>query len=159
MMDRANRRSLHGSGYLHILFLLTPFCPELNECELNILYFCSPLPSVSRGPRVALVPGYKPYLDPRYLGMIIPGRSLLARAIIRNVQSPPLQAQPCGVDLTLKRVMKWTSPGAIDLDNKLRQTAATEEIHFPTSQSLELAQGSYLVEFNETVSVPLDAMG
>ncbi|KAJ5249878.1 hypothetical protein N7489_000288 [Penicillium chrysogenum] len=57
--------------------------------------------------------------------MIFPGHSLITRSIIRNVKYPTLQAQPCGVDLTLKH----------------------------------LAQGSYLVEFNETVSVPLDLMG
>ena len=94
--------------------------------------------------------------------MIIPGRSLITRSIIRNVKSPALQTQPCGVDLTLKRVLKWTSPGVIDLDNKFRQTASTEELRFPsgsTNSFLDLAQGSYLVEFNETVSVPLDVMG
>lgn len=96
--------------------------------------------------------------------MILPGRSLISRAIIRNVNHPTLQAQPCGVDLTLKRVLKWTSPGIIDLDNQLRQTATTEEIPFlPEKEStkpyLDLAQGSYLVEFNETVCVPLDVMG
>ncbi|RLL93983.1 hypothetical protein CFD26_103738 [Aspergillus turcosus] len=98
--------------------------------------------------------------------MIIPGRALLTRAIIRNVQNPALQVQPCGVDLTLKRVLTWTSPGTIDLDNQRRQTASTNEIRFPASSTpspedrfLDLQQGSYLVEFNETVSVPLDAMG
>lgn len=96
--------------------------------------------------------------------MILPGRSLITRSIIRNVKYPTLQAQPCGVDLTLKRVLKWTSPGIIDLDNQLRQPASTEEIPFPSSNEnrkpyLDLAQGSYLVEFNETVSVPLDVMG
>ncbi|KAJ9485361.1 hypothetical protein VN97_g7995 [Penicillium thymicola] len=96
--------------------------------------------------------------------MILPGRSLITRSIIRNVKYPTMQAQPCGVDLTLKRVFKWTSPGIIDLDNQLRQPAWTEEIPFPLSNEntkpyLDLAQGSYLVEFNETVSVPLDVMG
>ncbi|KAJ5783161.1 hypothetical protein N7457_004935 [Penicillium paradoxum] len=97
--------------------------------------------------------------------MILPGRSLIARSIIRNVQHPTLQAQPCGVDLTLKRVLKWNSPGIIDLDNRLRQTATTEEIPFPSPENkdvkpyLDLAQGSYLVEFNEAVTVPLDVMG
>lgn len=89
--------------------------------------------------------------------MILPGRTVLTR-IIRNVQAPRLQAQPCGVDLTLKRVLKWTSPGVIDLDNRFRQTASTEEIPFG-SEFLDLAHGSYLVEFNEAVSVPLDVMG
>ncbi|KAJ5120854.1 uncharacterized protein N7515_010242 [Penicillium bovifimosum] len=95
--------------------------------------------------------------------MILPGRSLIT-SIIRNVQHPKLQVQPCGVDLTLKRVLKWTSPSIIDLDNQHRQTAATEEIPFTAHDGakepyLDLAKGSYLVEFNETVSVPLDAMG
>ncbi|KAJ5348949.1 DeoxyUTP pyrophosphatase [Penicillium brevicompactum] len=89
--------------------------------------------------------------------MILPGRTVLTH-IIRNVQAPRLQPQPCGVDLTLKRVLKWTSPGVIDLDNRFRQTASTEEIPFG-SEFLDLAHGSYLVEFNETVSVPLDVMG
>ncbi|RHZ47421.1 putative dUTP diphosphatase Dut [Aspergillus thermomutatus] len=98
--------------------------------------------------------------------MILPGRALLTRAIIRNVQNPALQVQPCGVDLTLRRVLTWTSPGTIDLENQRRQTASTTEIPFPASSStspeerfLDLPQGSYLVEFNETVSVPLDLMG
>ncbi|RHZ53861.1 hypothetical protein CDV55_103327 [Aspergillus turcosus] len=98
--------------------------------------------------------------------MIIPGRALLTRAIIHNVQNPALQVQPCGVDLTLKRVLTWISPGTTDLDNQRRQTASTNEIRFPASSTpspedrfLDLQQGSYLVEFNETVSVPLDAMG
>ncbi|KAJ5178588.1 DeoxyUTP pyrophosphatase [Penicillium coprophilum] len=96
--------------------------------------------------------------------MILPGRSLIARSIIRNVKYPTLQSQPCGVDLTLKRVLKWTSPGIIDLNNKFRQPASMEEIPFSPSEGnttpyLDLTQGSYLVEFNETVSVPLDVMG
>lgn len=98
--------------------------------------------------------------------MIIPGRALLTRAIIRNVQNPALQVQPCGVDLTLKRVLTWASPGTIDLENQCRQTASTNEIPFPTSSTtspeerfLDLPQGSYLVEFDETVSLPLDVMG
>lgn len=93
--------------------------------------------------------------------MILPGRSPVARSIIRNVQSS-LQTQPCGVDLTLKRVLRWTSPGVIDLENRLRQTASTEEILFDSDTAkpgLDLAPGSYLVEFNETVSVPRDVMG
>lgn len=97
--------------------------------------------------------------------MIIPGRSLITRSIVRNVQSPTIQIQPCGVDVTLKRIFKWTSPGTIDFDNQLRRTAATEEIPFAPSTNkavkpiLDLSQGSYLVEFNETISVPLNAMG
>lgn len=104
-------------------------------------------------------------LYPSIFNMIIPGRSLITRSIIRNIQSPTIQVQPCGVDATLKRIFKWTSSGTIDFDNKLRQTASTEEIPFSSpadktiTPHLDLLQGSYLVEFNETISVPLDAMG
>ncbi|MCJ1231311.1 hypothetical protein MMC12_007988 [Toensbergia leucococca] len=61
--------------------------------------------------------------------MLLPGRSLLSK-IISNVQSAKIQAQPCGVDLTLKRIKKWTSPGSIDFDNSLRLNASTVEIPF-----------------------------
>ncbi|EAL86973.1 putative dUTP diphosphatase Dut [Aspergillus fumigatus Af293] len=84
--------------------------------------------------------------------MIIPGRALLTRSIIRNVQNPALQVQPCGVDLTLKRILTWTSPGIIDLDNQRRQTASTNEIPFLAPRIL-----SRRIQRNS--SVPLDMMG
>ncbi|EFQ98629.1 deoxyuridine 5'-triphosphate nucleotidohydrolase [Nannizzia gypsea CBS 118893] len=103
--------------------------------------------------------------------MILPGHALVSRKIIQGLISPSLQIQPCGVDLTLKRVLTWTSAGSVDLNNSHRQTASTKEIPFTTincsshsggehhDEALELPPGSYLVEFNETVSVPLDVMG
>ncbi|KAH7054598.1 putative dUTPase [Macrophomina phaseolina] len=99
--------------------------------------------------------------------MILPGRSLISRKIIKGVISETLQPQPCGVDLTLKRLLKWTSAGAVDFDNSLRQAATTTKVSAPDAmdhpapdqRGLHLPVGSYLVEFNETVSVPLDAMG
>jgi len=80
------------------------------------------------------------------------------------------------VDLTLKHVKIWTSAGAIDFDNSLRKTASTiqipfvkhhQQVHNAKSQLAEhtddssvlLKPGSYLVDFNETVDVPLDLMG
>ncbi|KAL1621400.1 hypothetical protein SLS56_009179 [Neofusicoccum ribis] len=93
--------------------------------------------------------------------MILPGRSLISRKIVSGVASTPLQAQPCGVDLTLKRVLTWTSAGTVDFDNRLRQPASAEALPTPadTKAGIHLPHGSYLVEFNETVAVPLDAMG
>ncbi|PLB43263.1 deoxyuridine 5'-triphosphate nucleotidohydrolase [Aspergillus steynii IBT 23096] len=120
--------------------------------------------------------------------MILPGRTLHTRSIIQNLKSPTLQVQPCGVDLSLKRVLRFTSPGTVDFDNTNRQTASTVEIPFsepsnprntnpntaptatatstpknpinnPESKTLHLASGTYLIEFNETVTVPLDVMG
>ena len=125
--------------------------------------------------------------------MILPGKSLIPK-IISNVLSFKVQAQLCGVDLTLKRVLIWTSPGVIDFDNIKRVTASTGEMPFASehrgksvvqshiprahtsisasmfetpnqinethdTKSLLLPKGSYLVEFNEHVAVPLDLMG
>lgn len=61
--------------------------------------------------------------------MILPGRSIIP-AIISNVRSAKIQAQPCGVDLTLKRIKKWTSQGSVDFENSLRVNASTVEVPF-----------------------------
>jgi dUTP pyrophosphatase len=111
--------------------------------------------------------------------MILPGRSVVTRQIVNNLISPALQSQPCGVDLTLKRVFNWTSAGVVNFDNSRRKTANTKDLpfkpilpeptpHVPVSSTppadddlgfIDLAFGSYLVEFNETVDVPFDMMG
>jgi deoxycytidine triphosphate deaminase len=102
--------------------------------------------------------------------MIIPGRAVMARQIVCGVLSSKNQIQPCGIDLSLKRVLRWTSAGAVDFDNVHRKTSTTTEIPFQkvaianaqanqTDESLHLAPGAYLIEFNETVDTPLDAMG
>jgi dUTP pyrophosphatase len=124
---------------------------------------------------------YNPYIH----NMILPGRLAFQRKIITNIRSVAHQVQPCGIDLTLKRVLTWTSPGTIDFDNTHRKTADTIELPFspgtnPTTtpsstnpasekttqdtaaaenQHIHLPHGSYLIEFNETVSMPLDLMG
>jgi len=81
--------------------------------------------------------------------------------------------QPCGIDLSLKRVLGWKSAGVVDFDNVYRKTSATTQIPFQklhianehapsqsqSEESLHLAPGAYLIEFNETVDTPLDAMG
>ncbi|KAL9124569.1 MAG: hypothetical protein Q9217_006108 [Psora testacea] len=120
--------------------------------------------------------------------MILPGRSVIPR-IIGNVRSAKIQAQPCGVDLTLKRIKTWTSPGSVDFDNSLRLNGSTVEIPFVSQheqfqnlpaqfhltlsndpvmlkkhmhgrqESVMLKPGAYLVEFNEIVDTPLSLMG
>jgi dUTP pyrophosphatase len=105
--------------------------------------------------------------------MIIPGHSLLARNIITGLKSATHQVQPCGVDLTLRRVLRWTTPGVIDFDNSHRKTADTVEVAFTetsaslpsppqsphcngTTKRVHLDPGAYLVEFNEKVCISLN---
>ena len=113
--------------------------------------------------------------------MILPGRSIIPR-IIGTVRSAKFQAQPYGVDLTLKRIKTWTSPGSVDFDNSLRLNASNVEVPFTRQheqlqnlpaqfhltlsnaphgrqESVMLKPGAYLVEFNETIDTPLSLMG
>jgi dUTP pyrophosphatase len=105
--------------------------------------------------------------------MIIPGQAVLSRQIVCAILSSKNQMQPCGIDLSLKRVLQWTSAGVVDFDNTHRETSTTAEMPFQKShilnehslshhqgeERLHLDPGAYLIEFNETVNMPLDAMG
>ncbi|KAH8655524.1 dUTPase-like protein [Xylariales sp. PMI_506] len=91
---------------------------------------------------------------------MLSGASIVKRGIVRSLRSVPQQLQPCGVDLSLRRVLAWTSPATIDFDNSRRQAAKTSELLFDShTESIKLPQGAYLVDFNETVRVPLDGTG
>ncbi|KAI1172896.1 dUTPase-like protein [Nemania sp. FL0916] len=112
--------------------------------------------------------------------MLVSGASIIKQAIVRNLRSLPSQLQPCGIDVSLRRVLKWTSPATVDFDNARRRAAETAQMPFSFSFSfsansnsnsidetegegvegvIKLQQGAYLVEFNETVHMPLDCMG
>jgi dUTP pyrophosphatase len=91
--------------------------------------------------------------------MILSGREIITRQLVRNLRDLPQQQQPCGIDLTLRRIFEWTSPATIDFDNTKRQAARTSVLSFESnSDSIRLPQGAYLVDFNETVNVPLTHM-
>ncbi|KAF2665614.1 deoxyuridine 5'-triphosphate nucleotidohydrolase [Microthyrium microscopicum] len=121
--------------------------------------------------------------------MILPGKTALAKNILSHgIVNRATQVQPCGIDLTLKRVLTFTSSGSVDFDNSQRKLADTTIIPFQPSPALttttttaatasdasvtdtsipetrepgfiDLPAGAYLVEFNEKLGMPLDAMG
>ncbi|KAJ7132976.1 putative dUTP diphosphatase Dut [Mycena filopes] len=96
--------------------------------------------------------------------MILPGGAVFTRQIVQGLLSAKSQVQPCGIDLSLKRVLAWTSVGVVDFDNRHRRTATTTELPFEkgldaSELRMHLVPGAYLVEFNETIDVPLDVMG
>jgi dUTP pyrophosphatase len=91
--------------------------------------------------------------------MILSGLQIVNRQLVRNLQNVIQQQQPCGIDLTLRQVSKWTSAATIDFDNSKRQAAKVSSLPFnDDSQGITLPQGAYLVDFNETVHVPLNCM-
>ncbi|PYH36990.1 putative dUTPase [Aspergillus neoniger CBS 115656] len=91
--------------------------------------------------------------------MIVSGLEVVTRQLVRNLRGAT-QQQPCGIDLTLRQISKWTSAATIDFDNTKRQAARTSILPFDnTSHAITLPPGAYLVDFNETVHVPRDCMG
>jgi dUTP pyrophosphatase len=91
--------------------------------------------------------------------MILSGREIVARRLVRSLRHVSQQQQPCGVDLTLSQVSRWTSAGTIDFDNTKRQAAKSSRLPFDTTKhTITLSPGSYLVDFNETVQIPRNCM-
>ncbi len=69
---------------------------------------------------------------------------------------PQNQAQMCGVELTLQRLERFLSEGALAFDNSERRLPQTEGIEFDASDFIDLGPGAYLVTFNEIVDIPKD---
>ncbi|GAM40967.1 dUTPase [Talaromyces pinophilus] len=94
--------------------------------------------------------------------MILSGRQILTRHIISNLLQQTHQQQPCGIDLTLRQISAWGSPATIDFDNTRRLASKTSIIPFNLNNSdegIKLEPGTYLIDFNETVSMPTNCMG
>ncbi|OBT62430.1 hypothetical protein VE03_08615 [Pseudogymnoascus sp. 23342-1-I1] len=91
--------------------------------------------------------------------MILSGLEIVTRHLVRNLRHVAQQQQPCGVDLTLCQVSKWTSAATIDFDNTKRQAAQVSKLPFDsTSDTITLQPGAYLIDFNETVQIPRNCM-
>ena len=80
--------------------------------------------------------------------------------------SPPLiedfislneQIQANGFDLTLRDIASLTSPGRLSAGNK-RTLSKANSLAFGADDWVRLAQGTYLVTYNEIVNLPKDIM-
>ncbi len=80
----------------------------------------------------------------------------VARALVESMIDTETQTQMCGIELTLNRVERFTSAGAVAFDNSERKLPQTELIDFDPSGWIDLTPGSYLVTFNEIVNIPKD---
>jgi len=91
--------------------------------------------------------------------MIVSGIEIITRQLVRNLRSVSQQQQPCGIDLTLRKVSEWTSAATVDFDNTKRQAAKTSILSFDhASRKITLEPGAYLIDFNETVHIPRNCM-
>ncbi|MBU7013426.1 MAG: deoxyuridine 5'-triphosphate nucleotidohydrolase [Theionarchaea archaeon] len=80
---------------------------------------------------------------------------LIEKGMITHFRDLSTQLTPNGVDLTLKRVEKFTGKGRIDFTNEERVLPSTEEMSF-VNEWVTLPPGCYRVTFNEIVTIPSD---
>jgi dUTP pyrophosphatase len=79
-----------------------------------------------------------------------------ARGLVESMIDPETQTQMCGVELTLQKIERFITAGAVAFDNKERKLPETESLNFDEMGWIELTAGSYLVTFNEIVNIPKD---
>jgi dUTP pyrophosphatase len=79
-----------------------------------------------------------------------------AQALVESMIDPKTQTQMCGMELTLQKIERFASSGAVAFDNSERVLPRTEPMDFDSTGWIDLAAGSYLVTFNEIVSIPSD---
>ncbi|MEI6102640.1 MAG: deoxyuridine 5'-triphosphate nucleotidohydrolase [Methanothrix sp.] len=80
-----------------------------------------------------------------------------AQNLVESMIDPETQTQMCGMEMTLQKIERFTSAGAVAFDNIERELPRTEPMDFDPSGWIDLAAGAYLVTFNEIVNVPRDA--
>ena len=79
-----------------------------------------------------------------------------AQGFIESMIDPKTQTQMCGMELTVQKIERFTSSGAVAFENSERKLPETEPLEFDQSGWIDLAAGAYLVTFNEVVSIPGD---
>ena len=79
-----------------------------------------------------------------------------ARGLVESMIDPETQTQMCGVELTLQKIERFLTAGAVAFDNKERKLPETELVNFDEMGWIELTAGAYLVTFNEIVNIPKD---
>ena len=79
-----------------------------------------------------------------------------ARGLVESMIDPETQTQMSGVELTLQKIERFLTAGAVAFDNKERKLPETELVNFDEMGWIELTVGAYLVTFNEIVNIPMD---
>lgn len=78
--------------------------------------------------------------------------------LIEDMIDPEHQIQPNGVDLRVKKIEKFLSPGRIGFHNSDRELSEREELEFNDDGWLFLEPDAYKIGFNEILTLPLDSL-
>ena len=76
--------------------------------------------------------------------------------LIQGLTSLEDQLQPCGLDLSLMRVDRFTSAGSMGFSSNDRILPQYHPLEFDSDGWLSLDAGPFLVTFTEIVNIPLD---
>ncbi|HHE41473.1 MAG TPA: deoxyuridine 5'-triphosphate nucleotidohydrolase [Dehalococcoidia bacterium] len=77
--------------------------------------------------------------------------------LLEDMVDAEIQIQPCGVDLTVRRVSSYISSGTVDFDNSHRTLSVTEPWDW-NGGHVFLPAGAYHIVYNEKVNLPRDVM-
>lgn len=78
--------------------------------------------------------------------------------LIEGFIDPDEQLQPNGVDLTLREIALFQSPGKIASSNSQRMVSELSPLVFDGLDFIYLAPGIYSITYNEIVHLPRDIM-
>jgi len=78
--------------------------------------------------------------------------------LVQNLCDVQQQVQPNGIDLTLKEVALFSSPGSLGPGNENRTLSSTAPLVFDGLGRVDLLPGCYLVAYNEVVNLPKNIM-
>jgi dUTP pyrophosphatase len=78
--------------------------------------------------------------------------------LVENLCDAQQQVQPNGIDLTLKEVALFSSPGSLGPSNQNRVLSGTSPLVFDGLGRVDLLPGCYLVTYNEVVNLPKNLM-
>ena len=78
--------------------------------------------------------------------------------LVENLCDAQQQIQPNGIDLTLKEVALFSSPGSLSFNNEERTLSRASPLVFDGLGRLDLLPGCYLITYNEVVNLPKNIM-
>ncbi|HUT82826.1 MAG TPA: deoxyuridine 5'-triphosphate nucleotidohydrolase [Candidatus Bathyarchaeia archaeon] len=79
--------------------------------------------------------------------------------IIKDAIDMKTQSQVNGFDLSVKEIFSLEGEGVIDFDNANRSLPENLPVKLANGEYWSLSPGSYIVRYNEVVSVPMNAVG
>jgi dUTP pyrophosphatase len=78
--------------------------------------------------------------------------------LVENLPDIEQQIQPNGIDLTVREIAMFSTPGSISTKNESRVLSSTAPLVFDGLGRLDMLPGCYMVTCNEIVNIPKNIM-